>query len=130
MLLPTGRLHVRTPLKLAIELLDPREPKADPGVTENVSRLGVRVLLRAPKEPNTVLLLNCPANNLRTSARVVYCEALSDGQFGVGLQLKEPAVDWRSQRDEQNSLAVQIRSPCPGDSHREETRREQKRRVA
>lgn len=64
MLVQSGRLHIGTWLTLPIKLLDPREPKAaENGVTENVSPLGARVLTRAPKVPNTVLFLNCPANN-------------------------------------------------------------------
>lgn len=95
MLFPSGRLETRRIFTLPIKLLDPREPEVtENGVTENVSRLGARVLVRAPKKPNAILFLDSPVNSFRTLARVVYCEPLSDGQFGIGLQLKEPTVEW------------------------------------
>jgi hypothetical protein len=43
---------------------------------------------------NERLMINSLAGDLRTLARVVYCQRLPDGRFGVGLQFQGLAVDW------------------------------------
>ena len=91
----TGRFYKRTRLSLPIELLYPgdAEPSED-AVTENVSPLGVRVLVKTPKERDTMMLVRSPAPKFRASVRVVYCEPLPGGEFGVGLQLQGPSLNW------------------------------------
>lgn len=39
-------------------------------------------------------MISSLAGDLRTFARVVYCQRLPDGRFGVGLQFQGIAVDW------------------------------------
>jgi PilZ domain len=91
----SGRLHRRIPLTVPVKLLNVGEPPvAEDGVTENVSPRGVRVLVKTPIEPNALLLLRSPAPRFRTSVRVVYCEPISGGQFGLGLELEGPSVNW------------------------------------
>jgi hypothetical protein len=43
---------------------------------------------------NERLMINSLAGDLRTLARVVYCQRLPDGRFGVGLQFQGLSVDW------------------------------------
>lgn len=90
-----GRSYKRIRLSLPIKLFYPgdREPSAD-AVTENVSPLGVRVLVKTPQKPDTLMLVKSPAPRFRASVRVVYCEPLPSGEFGVGLQLQGPNLDW------------------------------------
>lgn len=91
----SGRLHRRIHLTVPVKLLNAGEPRvAEDGVTENVSPRGARVLLNTPIERDAILLLKSPTPGLRTSVRVVYCEPLSGGQFGLGLQLEGPTVNW------------------------------------
>jgi hypothetical protein len=91
----SGRLHRRIHLTVPVSLLNPGEPRvAEDAVTENVSPRGARVLVKTPIEPDALLLLKSPTPRFRTSVRVVYCEPLSGGQFGLGLQLEEVSVNW------------------------------------
>ena len=39
-------------------------------------------------------MISSLAGDLRTFARVVYCQRLPDGRFGVGLQFQGIAVAW------------------------------------
>jgi hypothetical protein len=82
-------------LSVPVELVDPGEPRlAEDAVTENVSPCGVRVLVKTPVDRDALLLLKSPAPRFRTSVRVVYCEPVTGGQFGVGLQLQGTSVNW------------------------------------
>lgn len=93
--LESGRLHRRIHLTVPVKLLNTGEPRvAEDGVTENVSPWGARVLVNKPIEPDALLLLKSFTPRFRTSVRVVYCEPLSGGQFGLGLQLEGPSVNW------------------------------------
>jgi hypothetical protein len=91
----SGRLYRRIHLTVPVTLLNPGESRvAEHGVTENVSPRGARVLVTTPIEPNVLLLLRSPTPRFRTSVRVVYCERISGGQFGLGLELEGPSVNW------------------------------------
>ena len=91
-----GRFYRRIRLALPIQLLYPENAEtSEDAVTENVSPLGVRVLVKTPKQPDTLMLLKSPAPQIRASARVVYCEPLPGGEFGVGLQLQGASLNWR-----------------------------------
>jgi hypothetical protein len=92
-----GRFYKRIRLAVPVKLLYPGEAEpSEDAVTENVSPLGVRVLVKTPKQPDTVMLVKSPAPKFRASVRVVYCEPLPSGEFGVGLQLHGPSLNWTS----------------------------------
>src|SRR5258708_38087282 len=55
---------------------------------QNVCSLGIRVLTQRARELNERLWVNSPDGHLRTLARVVYCQRLPDGRFGIGLQFQ------------------------------------------
>ena len=91
----SGRLHRRRYLTVPVKLLNPDEPGVtEDAVTQNVSPWGARVVVSSRREPDVLLLLKSPTHRLRTSVRVVYCEPLAGGQFGVGLQLQGPSINW------------------------------------
>jgi hypothetical protein len=93
--MPSGRLHRRIHLTVSVRLVEPGEREvAQNAFTENVSPGGVRVVVKSPREPGALLFLKSPIHGFRTSVRVVYCEPLSGAQFGVGLQLQDPSVNW------------------------------------
>lgn len=46
------------------------------------------------KERNERLVIKSLANNLWALARVVYCQRLADGRFGVGISFIGAAFDW------------------------------------
>ena len=90
---PTGRMDPRVRRKLRVQLESLEHPGLSETVlTENVSSLGVRVVTRQPLQPGQTLLLISPAGDLRTPARVVYCQPVGENQFGVGLQFQGPSV--------------------------------------
>jgi hypothetical protein len=92
----SGRLEKRIRLEIPMEVSSPRDPSAsERATTENVCSLGVRVLTQKAKELNERLLVSSMAGDMRTLARVVYCQRLPGGKFGVGLQFIGIAADWK-----------------------------------
>jgi hypothetical protein len=95
MALQHGRFHARTSLTVKVNLIDPQQPGiVDEAMTENVSAQGARAVVKAAKQPGTLLSLYSPRHRFQTFVRVVYCERLRGGQFGVGLELEGPSVNW------------------------------------
>jgi len=91
----SGRLEKRIRLAVPVEISSPQNPSAaERTTTENVCSLGMRVLTQRTRELNERLMINSLVGDLRTLARVVYCQRLPDGRFGVGLQFQGMAVDW------------------------------------
>jgi hypothetical protein len=62
--------------------------------TENVCSLGVRVLTERAMDLNERLMIRSLGGDLRTLARVVYCQRLPDGRFAVGLELSRRVELW------------------------------------
>lgn len=97
MQLRSGRLEKRIPLAVPVEVCTAEDDSAlERGTTENVCSLGARVVMRRPKERNERLMIRSVLGNLWTTARVVYCQRLSDGRFGVGIQLQGMRMSWGS----------------------------------
>ena len=91
----SGRLEKRIRLAVPIEVSSPHNPSAaERTTTENVCSLGVRVLSQRAKELNERLMVSSLVGDLRTLARVVYCERLPDGRFGIGLQFQGRSINW------------------------------------
>ena len=91
----SGRLEKRIRLTFPLELSSLQDPYAtERTTTENVCSLGVRVLTRQSKERNERLVIKSLADDLRALARVVYCQRLADGRFGVGISFIGAAFDW------------------------------------
>jgi len=91
----SGRLEKRIRLAVPIEVSSPQNPSAtERTTTENVCSLGARVLSQRAKELNERLVVSSLVSDLRTLARVVYCQRLPDGRFGIGLQFQGRAVGW------------------------------------
>jgi hypothetical protein len=44
--------------------------------------------------PNEQLMIKSLDGDLRTLVRVVYCQRLPDGRFGLGLQFQGQAINW------------------------------------
>jgi len=90
----TGRVEKRIRLEVPMEIsslqkLDPTDP-AEKTTAENVSARGVRVLTKRAWSPQERLLVTSPIGNERlVPARVVYCQLLAEGVFGVGLQFEK-----------------------------------------
>jgi hypothetical protein len=67
---------------------------AERSTTENVCSSGLRIVTQNPRQLNERLLIRSLDGGLRTLARVVYCQRLSDGRFGLGLQLQREITNW------------------------------------
>jgi hypothetical protein len=85
----SGRLEKRIRIAIPVQISSPLDPAAaERTITENVCSLGIRIFAQRARELNERLLINSVVGDLRTLARVVYCERLPDGRFGVGLQFQ------------------------------------------
>ena len=88
----SGRLERRIRLAVPVEVSSVGESSAtERTTTENASSLGLRVLTQRAKEPNERLMIRSLVGDLQTLARVVYCQRLPDGRFGIGLQFQGKA---------------------------------------
>lgn len=90
----TGRVEKRIHLEVPMQISGLQEPGSknltEKTTTENVSTHGVRVLTRSALPPQERLLVtSLSGNELSIPARVVYCQPLTDGVFGVGLQFEK-----------------------------------------
>jgi hypothetical protein len=91
----TGRIEKRIRLAVPVQISSMLDPYAiERTTTENVCSVGVRVLSQAAKELNERLLVRSLAGDLRGLARVVYCQRLPDGRYGIGLQFQEGPANW------------------------------------
>jgi len=91
----SGRLEKRVPLAVPVQVSSLKDPAAaEKTISENVCSLGMRILAKQTKELNERLMISSLAGDLRTIARVVYCQRLPDGRFGVGIQFLGQSIRW------------------------------------
>jgi len=62
--------------------------------TENVSSCGLRVRTEQPWQREVILIVLSSERQLWARARVVYCQALADNTFAIGLELLARAGAW------------------------------------
>jgi hypothetical protein len=91
----SGRLEKRIRLAVPVQISSFLDPAAtERTTTENFCSLGMRILTQRARELNERMWIRSLDVDLRTLARVVYCQRLPDGRFAVGLQFKGVAVSW------------------------------------
>lgn len=91
----SGRLEKRTQLTVPVQISSLQDAAGrERTITENVCSLGMRVLTNRSRELNERLLIKSIDGDRQILARVVYCQRLSDGRFGVGLQFQQNAANW------------------------------------
>ena len=89
----SGRLEKRMRLAVPVEIFSPQNPaEAERTTTENVCSFGIRILTLQAKDSNERLMISSRVGD--ALARVVYCERLADGRFGVGLQFQGHTIKW------------------------------------
>lgn len=104
----SGRYEKRTPRAVPVELLRLDESQLYVStVTENVSPRGVRIVTDWNCAPGKHLLLTAPEQEVKSLARVVYCQRLENTKFAVGLQLVARVEEWRDPGTRE-SLHIQI----------------------
>jgi len=90
-----GRFETRVFLTVPLYLHDSNKSvPADLALTENVSSHGVRIVTKRAGNPGEEWQIAAMSNGIRHDARVVYCEALSNHNFCVGLELEQSAQNW------------------------------------
>jgi hypothetical protein len=88
-----GRLEKRVRLSLPVEISNPEDPSAtERTTTENVCSMGVRLVAEHARELNEQLMICSLVGDLRRLARVVYCQRLPNGRFGIGVEFESFAV--------------------------------------
>jgi len=90
-----GRNEKRVPIVIPVCLVVAEKLLvADQAMTVNVSPHGARVLTRRRWQREEQPQLASISGELRTRAKIVYCEPLTDGHFCVGLQFLSAITDW------------------------------------
>ena len=85
----SGRLEKRVRVDVPVWISSFRDPSATERTTaENICSLGVRILTQRAWELNERLWVKSLDGDVRTLARVVYCQRLADERFGIGLQFQ------------------------------------------
>ena len=69
---------------------------ADQATTVNVSSKGARVVTKRRWQPEDQPRLAMSSGEIRTQAKVVYCEPQNDGYFCIGLQFLSAILNWKS----------------------------------
>ncbi len=90
-----GRSEKRIARTVSLEVCLQDELKLNESMlTENVSAHGARVLVEQKLQPGQRVLVRSPKEGVRSQARIVYCERVSEGRFAVGLELSERVELW------------------------------------
>jgi hypothetical protein len=90
----SGRLEKRVQLAAPVQITSLEDPSASERTTaENISSLGIRVLAKRPRAPNERLMIKSLEGDSRTLVRVVYCQRLPDGRYGIGLQFQAASLN-------------------------------------
>jgi hypothetical protein len=92
----SGRSEKRIGRTVSVEVCIQDEPKLlkERMLTENVSAHGARVFMERKLPPGQQVLVKSPKEGVRSEARVVYCERVSEGRFAVGLELSGRLEPW------------------------------------
>ncbi len=89
------RTEERTLVKVPVDLssLNLRTP-AQGGITENVSLHGARIVTPRGWRLEDRINVRSLKGNLRSRARVVYCESLAGGSYAIGVELLARTGEW------------------------------------
>ena len=91
----SGRSEKRIAKTVSVEVRLRDEPKLNERVlTDNVSAHGARVFAERKLQPGQQVLVSSPKEGVRSQARIVYCQRVSESSFAVGLELSGRADLW------------------------------------
>jgi hypothetical protein len=91
----TGRAENRPNLAVNVRIASlEHQGLVDTGITENVSPLGMRAIVRNKWPRNEPVAVESPPGKFRSRAWVIYCEPVENGAYAVGLRLLTPQPRW------------------------------------
>jgi len=83
-----GRIEKRIRLAVPVQVSSVLDLAAtERTTTENVCSLGIRILTKRARDLNERLMVSSLRGDLRTLARVVYCQHVPENRFALGLEL-------------------------------------------
>jgi len=101
------RIRLAVPVQISSPL---SRPRLSGRLRKTSARWEYAFLTQRARDLNERLMICSLVGDLRTLARVVYCQRLPDGRFGVGLQFQGEVVNWSK-----GSMAgAPIERPAPG----------------
>ncbi len=90
-----GRSEKRIARTVSVEVCLQDEAKLNERMlTENVSAHGARVFMERKLQPGQQVLVSSPKEGVRTQARIVYCQRVSERGYAVGLELSGRVELW------------------------------------
>lgn len=95
-----GRMEGRKRTGVAVELSSLSDPPVfEITSTENISTHGARIVTKSSWQAHEPVSLKSLQGDLRSRARIVYCESLDELQqenrFAVGVELVSPSGSWK-----------------------------------
>ena len=95
--LTTSRIEVRSRTRVHVELSSLGKPRViEIAFTENLSTHGACIVTKGRWHANEPVSLESLQGDLRSQARVVYCELLQENEFAVGVELVSPVGTWKT----------------------------------
>ena len=92
----SSRFEGRSRTSVAVELSSLSKPPVfEITSTENISDHGARVLTKSIWQSCEPMCVKSLQGDLRSQARVVYCETLDENKFAVGVELVSPRGSWK-----------------------------------
>lgn len=108
------RFESRMLFTVPLFLRDAADPtQEDLGLTENVSPCGARIITKRRAQAGEQWQISHLSGGAAIPARVVYCEAVSNRSFCVGLELPRPTQGWWNQSRPGRREAAALRTERP-----------------
>ena len=111
----SGRTERRLPIIVVVRLaqIEPADSdREERTYTDNISAQGARVFSRYSWQAGDKVVVT-PVREETVSGKVVYCQTLSDGRYGIGVKFQGDPVKWAAIR---RFDGVQISSPAKAES--------------
>ena len=93
----SGRMERRLPIIIMVRLAQTERAGTDEEektYTDNVSTHGARVFSRRSWQPGDQVMVTPVNQESATCGKVVYCQRLADGRYGIGVTFQGPPVTW------------------------------------
>lgn len=101
----SGRIEKRIQQAIPVEIATLQQSAwIERASTENVSSLGARVLSERPRQRNEIVAIRSLFSEHPAEARIVYCERLADGRFGIGMHFLREVANWSNGLSGGNAL--------------------------